>query len=64
MLLTIIRKELLSYIVTFRFVTGFVLCAFLVPVSAHVLTRDYAERLDVYSLSSQAHRSELDSVQV
>lgn len=64
MLLTIIRKELLSHIVTFRFVTGFVLCALLVPISAHVLTRDYAERLDVYSLSSQAHRNELESVQV
>jgi ABC-type transport system involved in multi-copper enzyme maturation permease subunit len=63
-LLTIIRKELLSHIVTFRFVTGFILCALLVPISAHVLTRDYVERLDVYSLSSQAHRSELDSVQV
>ncbi len=64
MLSTIIRKELLSHIVTFRFVTGFILCALLVPISAHVLTRDYVERLDSYSLSSQAHKSELGSVQV
>ena len=64
MLPTIIGKELLGHTVTFRFVTGFVLCALLVPVSAHVLTRDYVERLDSYSLSSQAHRSELESVQV
>ena len=64
MLLTIVKKELLNHIVTFRFVIGFILCAILVPISAHVLTRDYVERLDAYSLSSQSHRNELDSVQV
>ena len=64
MLLTIIKKELFSHTVTFRFVTGFILCALLVPISAHVLTRDYTERLEVYSLSAQSHENELDSVQV
>lgn len=64
MLIDLIRKELLTHTVTFRFVTGFILCAILVPVSAHVLTKDYTDRLNSYSLSSRNHRDELGNIQV
>ena len=59
MFLTIVRKELLANILTFKFLTGFVLCVVLVVSSIYLLTKSYEERLRNYNDSVRKHRSEL-----
>lgn len=50
MLNTIIKKELLNNIFSFRFFATFILLIVIVSVTVFVLTDDYVRRLDEYSL--------------
>lgn len=49
MLLTIIRKELLANLLSFRFAVSLLLCVVLVAVSAYVLKNDYKQALSDYN---------------
>jgi len=64
MLLTIIKREFLSNLLTFRFLIGFVLCSGLVVGSAYVLTQDYSQRLQNYALAIQGHTNDLREVKL
>jgi ABC-type transport system involved in multi-copper enzyme maturation permease subunit len=50
MLRTIIKKELLNNIFSFRFLVAFVLLTIIVTVTVLILTDDYLRRVDEYSL--------------
>jgi ABC-type transport system involved in multi-copper enzyme maturation permease subunit len=58
------RKELLSNILTFRFLVGFVLCLLLPPLSTYVLVKDYEARLRSYSEAVSRHEKELRNIKV
>jgi len=52
MLFHIARREFVSNILTARFAVGFILCLFLFPSSAVILTSDYEGRLNKYRESA------------
>jgi ABC-type transport system involved in multi-copper enzyme maturation permease subunit len=45
MLRTIIRKEILEYLLTFRFPLFFIICVVLIPISLYVNSIDYSRRV-------------------
>jgi ABC-type transport system involved in multi-copper enzyme maturation permease subunit len=49
MLGTLIKKEILNSVFSFRFVVTFVLLIVVVPVTIFILTSDYVKRVDEYS---------------
>ena len=59
MLWTIVRKELLSNLVSFRFVLIFLLCCTLILVSAYTMRDKYNDRVAEYSAAVKMHRQEL-----
>jgi ABC-type transport system involved in multi-copper enzyme maturation permease subunit len=61
---TIARKQLLTSILTYKFVIGFVLCQVLFSLSAVVLTRDYEERLAAFNSAVSLHTRQLQQAKV
>jgi ABC-type transport system involved in multi-copper enzyme maturation permease subunit len=49
MIWIIAKRELLSNIITFRFLVGLIMCLALITASAFVLTKDYRVRLENYN---------------
>ncbi|HYK90350.1 MAG TPA: ABC transporter permease subunit [Acidobacteriota bacterium] len=64
MIWTIARKQLLTNILTFKFVVGLVLCLVLFPLTAVILTQDYAERLANFNSASNRHMAKLHQARV
>lgn len=64
MIWTIARKQLLTSILTYKFVVGFVLCQLLFSLSAVILTRDYEERLAAFNSAVSAHTAQLQQAKV
>ena len=63
MLLTLIKREIVGNILSFRFIVTFVLFFCLVLVSAFVLTNGYETRLQSYEAASSAHGKSLDEME-
>lgn len=55
MIWTVAKREILSNIITFRFLAGLILCLGLITASAFVLTRDYEVRLKSYDQNISWH---------
>jgi hypothetical protein len=49
MLGTLIKKEILNSVFSFRFVVTFILLIVVVPVTIFILTNDYVRKVDEYS---------------
>lgn len=64
MIWTIARKQLLTSIVTYKFVIGFILCQVLFSLSAVILTRDYEERLAAFNSAVSEHAAQLQKAKV
>ena len=64
MIWTIARKQLLTNLLTFKFVVGFILCLVLFSLSAVILTRDYEERLASFNSASNLHVANLHQARV
>lgn len=64
MLKTIIYREFLANIVTFRFLLGLIICMALVGANTYVLTRSYEGKLQSYQLAVQAHTDEIRNIEV
>jgi len=64
MLLTIIQREFMSYVLTFRFIIGFILCFLLMASNAYVLTRRYEEQLNSYQTAVQEHTDEIKNIEI
>ena len=64
MIWTISRKQLLTSILTYKFLVGFVLCQLLFSLSAVVLTRDYEERLAGFNSAVSRHTARLQQAKV
>jgi len=62
MLLTLMRREIIGNVLSFRFIVTFVLFFCLVLVSVFILTNGYANRLRSYEASHTAHRQALDEI--
>jgi ABC-2 type transport system permease protein len=60
----IAKRELTSNIFTYRLLTGIIVCFLLIASSAHVLTKDYENRLRAYSTAKKAHQEKLKEVKV
>lgn len=59
MLLTLIKKELLTNLMSSRFVLIFLLCFTLILISAYTMRSKYEERVEEYSAAVNMHRQEL-----
>jgi ABC-type transport system involved in multi-copper enzyme maturation permease subunit len=64
MIWTIARKQLLTNLLTFKFVVGLILCLVLFSLSAVILTRDYEERLANFNSASSRHMARLQQARV
>jgi ABC-type transport system involved in multi-copper enzyme maturation permease subunit len=64
MVWTVARKQLLTSILTYKFIVGFVLCQILFSLSAVILTRDYEERLAAFNSAVSRHTAELRKAKV
>jgi ABC-type transport system involved in multi-copper enzyme maturation permease subunit len=64
MIWIITKRELLSNIITFRFLVGLSLCLVLITASTFVLTKDYKVRLESYSENVSKHEDELKNYRV
>ncbi len=64
MFLTLLRRELLANLITFRFFTATLICLVLVISNSVVLIRDYERRLADYNTAVQTHRSQAIEAQV
>ena len=64
MLKTIIYREFLTNIITFRFFLGLLICVGLVGANTYVLMRCYEGRLQSYQLAVQANTNEVRNIQV
>ncbi len=62
MLLTIIKKELLANLLSFRFAVSLLLCVVLITVSAYVLKNDYKQALSDYNGQVAAYDEYLRTV--
>jgi ABC-type transport system involved in multi-copper enzyme maturation permease subunit len=60
MLWTIVRKELASNLVSFRFILIFLLCCTLILVSAYTMRDRYEDRVKEYSAAVIMHKQELE----
>ena len=56
MFLTLIRREILANLMTFRFFVAMIICLLLVVVNSIVLIQDYEHRLADYNNAVQKHR--------
>ena len=63
MLITLIKKELLSNIMSFRFMLVFLLSCTLIVVSAYTMRGKYSARMREYSTAMSIHRQELEEAQ-
>lgn len=63
MIRTIARKELLSHLLTFRFLMGFMLCFVLVVVNVRVLVQGYEGRLRSYWTAVKEYRDEIRKIE-
>ena len=61
MFLTLIRRELLANLMTFRFLVAMVVTLLLVVANTVVLIADYERRLTSYSTAAQQHSQEVSS---
>lgn len=59
MLLTLIRRELLNNLMTFRFAAAVLIMLLLVVANTAVLIKDYERRLEAYNTAVQKHREDL-----
>ncbi len=59
MLITLIRRELLDNLMTFRFTAAVFIMLLLVVANTFVLIRDYERRLTSYNTAVEKHRQEL-----
>ena len=50
MIATIVKKEILGHIISFRFIVTLALLLIVVPVTTFILTNDYLKRIDDASL--------------
>ena len=64
MLGTIVAKEFLSNILTFRFSIGFLVCLLLIVANGYVLTQDYADRLESYRTAIREYEEEMSKIKV
>ncbi|MBZ5497572.1 MAG: ABC transporter permease subunit [Acidobacteriia bacterium] len=64
MIWTIARKQVLTGILTYKFVVGFVLCQLLFSLSAVILTRDYEGRLAAFNSGTSLHTTQLQQAKV
>jgi ABC-type transport system involved in multi-copper enzyme maturation permease subunit len=62
MLKTIVAKEFLSNLLTFRFSMGFLVCLLLVVANTYVLTQDYGDRLESYQTAVREHEQEMAKI--
>jgi ABC-type transport system involved in multi-copper enzyme maturation permease subunit len=62
MLLTIIKKEILANLLSFRFAVSLLLCMILIPMSAYVLKDDYKQELSDYNGRVMAYEEHLRTV--
>ncbi|MBT4097694.1 MAG: ABC transporter permease subunit [Gemmatimonadetes bacterium] len=62
MLLTLIRREIVGNVLSFRFLVTFLLFFGLVLVSVFVMTTDYQDRSRAYEASLAGHRESLDKI--
>ena len=62
MFFTMVRKEIVSNVLSARFAVTFVLFFGLVLISVFILTNDYRMAMDRYNASAAAHREDLDEV--
>ncbi len=60
----IARKQLLTNLLTYKFLVGFVLCVLLFSLSAVVLTRNYEERLAAYDSAASTHAAQVREAKV
>lgn len=61
MLKTLIRRELLDNLMTFRFAAVLLITLLLVVVNTVVLVQDYEQRLESYNDAVKMHRQDLDN---
>ena len=59
MLITLIRRELLDNLMTFRFAAVLLITVLLIVANTVVLIKDYSSRLEDYSTAVKAHREQL-----
>ena len=59
MLKTLIGRELLDNLMTFRFAAALLITLLLVVANTVVLIQDYAQRLESYNTSVQTHHKEI-----
>jgi ABC-type transport system involved in multi-copper enzyme maturation permease subunit len=64
MLKTIIHRELLANIITYRFLLGLLICCGLVGANTYILVRSYEDRLQSYQLAVQANMNDIRNIQV
>jgi len=63
MLKTIIKKELLENIFSFRFPLFSLICILLIPLGVYIGARDYEVRLHAYQESLRLYQQDLKTVQ-
>ena len=59
MLTTLIRRELLDNLMTFRFAAAVLIMLLLVVANTAVLIKDYERRLEAYNTALKAHDQQL-----
>ena len=59
MLITLIRRELLDNLMTFRFAAAMFITLLLVVANTAVLIKDYEQRLASYNTAVKTHRQQL-----
>jgi ABC-type transport system involved in multi-copper enzyme maturation permease subunit len=64
MLRTIIYREFLTNIITYRFFLGLLICTGLVGANTFVLMRSYEDRLQSYQLAVQENTNDIRNIQV
>ncbi|MBL7170398.1 MAG: ABC transporter permease subunit [Candidatus Omnitrophica bacterium] len=62
MLGTIIKKEIIGHILSYRFMVTFILFFSLILISIFILTNDYQTRLDSYKASVSSHKEEINKI--
>ena len=60
MLWAIVKKELASNLISFRFILIFLLCCTLIVVSAYTMRDRYEKRVQEYSTALTIHKAELE----
>ena len=59
MFLTLLRREILAHLLTFRFAITVITCLLLVATTMFIRINDYEQRLASYNAAKDAHRDEL-----